>query len=440
MKRPNVILIISDQMSRRIVPGDGKNKHNVLTPGIDKIGREGARFTESYSAYPLCCPARASIFTGMMPHNHNITTNEEVFVDAIGYIPRDESLPTMGEEFKNAGYETAYFGKEHAGGYGWKGIDSLGSMKYSAGGMLAEGSAYDQIFTKDAIEFLNKKHDKPFYMTLSLINPHDICKVLGGRVQGASIMDAIFFCRTDDEPYLRNEKRATLPENFNDKYIKGMINHEDYMYKELEERDENEWKRYISAYNLMIEKTDWYIDLVLKELERNGLEEDTVVLFTTDHGDLMGSHRIIAKTAFYEESAKTFMHVRYPNGISPQTNKTAFINTVDIMPTLLDLCNLDVPNNLDGKSFKKLLLGEQDSSFDVLVSENPFGKMVRFKNLKYIRSIVLGKEYEILFDLDKDPNETTNCIKEKTYSDDISFARNYLDNYLKERGLSVNYQ
>mgnify|MGYP000559422401 FL=1 len=439
MKKPNVVIIISDQLSTRIVDGSGHNKHNVSTRGIDSIAKEGVRFTESYSAFPLCGPARSSIFTGMMPHNHNITDNEEVFNDQLGFIPRDENIKTMGELFKKDGYETCYFGKEHAGGYGWKGIDNFGSMKFSAGGMLAEGSAFDQIFTKDAIDFINQEHKDPFYMTLSLINPHDICKVLGGKVQGATFMDAIFFCRDDSEPYLRFNERASLPTNYDIPYIKGMIDDEDYMYKELDDRDENEWRQYISTYNLLVEKIDWYIELVLEALKKNGLEEDTIVVFTTDHGDLMGSHKLIAKTNFYEESAKTFMLVKYPKKIEPAINSEAKISSIDLMPTLLDLCNISAPSEIDGKSFKEALYND-NKNFDILVSENPFGKMIRYQSLKYIRSIIHGVEYEILLDLDKDPEESTNFIEDSSYQKKVIFLREYLNNYLKEKGIALNYR
>ena len=439
MKKPNVVIIISDQLSTRIVDGSGNNRDNVLTPGINSIARDGVRFTESYSAFPLCCPARASIFTGMMPHNHNITDNEEIFNETLGYIPRDENLPTMGELFKDAGYETCYFGKEHAGGYGWKGIDNFGSMKYSAGGMLAEGSAYDQVFTKDAIDFINQDHEKPFYMTLSLINPHDICKVLGGKVQGATFMDAIFFCRDDSEQYLRFNERAKLPNNYNNEFIMGMINDQDYMYKELEDRDENEWRRYISTYNLLIEKTDWYIELVLNALKQNGLEEDTIVVFTTDHGDLMGSHKLIAKTAFYEESAKTFMLLKYPKKVKPNVNTEAKISTIDLMPTLLELCDISIPSTVEGKSFINPITNN-NQDFDILVSENPFGKMLRYQSLKYIRSLVNDKEYEILIDVEKDPEETTNIINEASYQEHVSYLREYLNDYLIQKGLTLNYK
>ena len=102
-----------------------------------------------------------------------------------------------------AGYDVAYFGKEHAGGYGYASATEFGSMTHSDGGMLAEGSAYDPIFTQDAVEYIkNNEGDKPFFMTLSLINPHDICRVLGGKGEQYSQMP--YFARIDDEPYLLN--------------------------------------------------------------------------------------------------------------------------------------------------------------------------------------------------------------------------------------------
>ena len=150
IKKPNVVLIVSDQWSTRIVDGSGEYDTGVQTPAIDRLAAEGIRFTNSYSSFPLCCPARASIFTGLMPHKHRIIDNEEIYWDKYGQYPTRTDAATMGATFKAAGYKTAYFGKEHAGDYGWEAIDEFGSMQYSAGGMLAEGSAYDQIFTRDA--------------------------------------------------------------------------------------------------------------------------------------------------------------------------------------------------------------------------------------------------------------------------------------------------
>ena len=186
-KPPNVILIISDQWSTRVSDGSGNYDNGILTPSIDNLASSGIRFTQSYSTYPLCTPARASLFTGLYSHNNDVGFN--LRRDSI--LDQASIYPTIGNSFKQAGYNIAYFGKEHAGGYGYASATEFGSMLHSDGGMLAEGSAYDPIFTQDAIDYVNNSvDDKPFFMTLSLINPHDICRVLGGKVAGATFTDA----------------------------------------------------------------------------------------------------------------------------------------------------------------------------------------------------------------------------------------------------------
>lgn len=438
--QPNVVLIISDQWSTRIADGSGDYDTGVETPAVDQLAEEGIRFEGSYTSFPLCCPARASLFTGLMPHNHRIVDNEEIYLDRYGEYPTRSDVATLGAVFKAAGYDTAYFGKEHAGDYAWDGIDEFGSMKFSSGGMLAEGSAYDQIFTHDAIDYLRRDHDRPFYMVLSLINPHDICKVLGGKVKGATFADAIFFCRTDDELYLRFQPRPGLPANHDAPVVPGMIRHEDFMYEELADWSEDDWKRYIATYCLLIEKTDWYIELVLDALRDVGLEEDTIVVFTTDHGDMMGAHGLISKIPFYEESARTMMILRQPGAIAPgSVNRHALVGSADLMPTLLDLAGVAVPEGLDGKSFKALCYGEEDGGFNELFSVNPDGRMLRFGPYKYIHSRIYGQEYEILFDLEADPDETTDVFGQPGYEDASRYARERLNTWLEQEGLGLTF-
>ena len=438
-KQPNVLFIIADQWSTKHGNGSGKNRDGLQTPGLDALAAEGVRFENSYSAFPLCCPARATMFTGVMPHEHRITHNEEQFVYAEGKLPSRDDLPTMGECFKKAGYETAYFGKEHAGGYGWDAMDTLGSFSYSGGGMLAEGSAYDSIFTRDAIDYIKQDHAKPFYMTLSLINPHDICKVLGGKVQGATFADAIFFCRDDSETYLRNTPRAHVPSNHEAGTLPGMIRENDYMFEEMKSMNENDWKRYISTYNLLVEKTDWYIQLVLETLKQQGLADDTIVVFTTDHGDMMGAHGIIAKTNFYEESANTQLIMRYPDVIKAGiVNQEAMISTQDLMPTFLDLCGIEIPSSVTGKSFKAALNGEQ-AGHEYVFSMNYDSRMVRFENYKYIKSEMDGRMYEILIDLKNDPDETTNFSGVLGYEDIKARGKALLEAYLAQEKLNVKF-
>lgn len=438
-ERPNVIVIIADQWSTSLSDGSGIYSTGVRTPNVDRLASQGVRFEQSYSTYPLSTPARACFYTGLYPHKNKAIFNENLSV-------LKDSLPanvqTMGRLFAEAGYETAYFGKQHAANYAGDGIQEFGSMIYSDGGMLAEGSAYDQIFLRDAISFLEREHDKPFYMNLSLINPHDICKVIGGKVKGATFADAIHFCREDDELYLRYQKRIGLPGNFNIPYVPGMILDKDFMYTEVFSQSENDWKRYISTYCLLMENTDWLIGLLLDAVDKAGLSENTIVVFTTDHGDMMGSHKLIAKTTFYEESAKTMMCIRYPKKINAgSVNEEALVGSIDLMPTLLDMCNIDIPASLDGRSFKEqCYYSDKNGKHEILYSMNYFGRMVRFGDYKYVRTSVYGKEFNILFDLKKDPQEANNVFNQIGYEQVSSEAKRLLDNFLQREKLGLIFK
>ena len=433
---PNVILIISDQWSTKVSDGSGNYDNGILTPGIDLLAKQGISFKQAYSTYPLCTPARASLFTGLYSHHNDVGFNLKK--DSI--LARAQFTSTLGKSFKEAGYNVAYFGKEHAGGYGYASATEFGSMTHSNGGMLAEGSAYDPIFTEDAIKYIKDQKDKPFFMTLSLINPHDICRVLGGKVQGATFADAIHFARNDDEPYLRFQPRPDLPNNHEVAYEKGMILHEDFMYKEVFELNEDQWKRFISTYQLLIENTDRLIGLLLKNLKEQGLEENTIVMFTTDHGEMSGSHKLIAKTTFYEESSKIPVIIRYPKEIKQSTtNNNALVSTIDIMPTLLDLAGVGIPKGIDGKSFKKQILesGVSTNEFDIVFSQNQFGRMVRYDEFKYVRSVVYGIAYEILYDIDKDPTESKNLLEDPKFKNQLIKGRKLLDDWLVNEGTEL---
>ena len=431
-KKPNVILIISDQWSTKVSDGSGNYKNGIQTPNLDQLASDGVRFTQSYSTYPLCTPARASLFTGLYSHNNDVGFNLKK--DSI--LDQAEIIPTLGKTFKDAGYNVAYFGKEHAGGYGYASATEFGSMMHSNGGMLAEGSAYDPIFTEDAVQYVqDQKGDKPFFMTLSLINPHDICRVLGGKVAGATFTDAIHFARNNNEPYLRYQPRPNVPENHDVKYEKGMILHKDFMYYEVFGLNRDEWRRFISTYQLLIENTDRHIGQLIKSVQNKGISDETIIIFTTDHGEMAGSHKLIAKTTFYEESSKIPVIIKYPKIIKPKTvNENALISTIDIMPSLLDLAGLSIPDDLDGRSFKNEILypNNKESTFNAVYSQNQYGRMVRFDNFKYVRSIVYGKRYEILFDIQNDPLESKNLINEFEYKELAEKGKNLLDKWLKD--------
>ena len=205
------------------------------------------------------------------------------------------------------------------------------------------------------------------------------------------------------------------------------------MYKETFDLDTDQWKRFISTYQLLIENTDKHIGQLLESIDEKGIKENTIVLFTTDHGEMAGSHKLIAKTTFYEESAKTPVIIRYPGTIKSKTlNNNAIVGTIDIMPTLLDLAGVPIPTGIDGRSFKNEIINpENETNFDVLFSQNQFGRMVRYDDFKYVRSIVYGITYEILYDLKNDPLESTNLVNDNKYRDLLDRGRKLLDDWLK---------
>ena len=220
-----------------------------------------------------------------------------------------------------------------------------------------------------------------------------------------------------------------------------MQRHKDYMYQELDAWTESDWRRMRAVYYLLLENTDWFIELLLDTLRAAGLEENTIVVFTTDHGEMLGSHGLIAKTVFYEESAKTMMLLRYPPQIpAGSVDRQTLISTQDLMPTLLDLCGLNLPAGLDGKSFKSLCTGAAaDQDFSQLIAMNFDGRMLRSGPYKYVHSRVYGDEYQILFDLEKDPHESRNVYGQSGYEAVSSRLRAQLTDWMRHEGLSLTF-
>jgi arylsulfatase A-like enzyme len=163
-------------------------------------------------------------------------------------------------------------------------------------------------------------------------------------------------------------------------------------------------------------------------------------MFTTDHGEMAGSHKLIAKTTFYEESSKIPVIIRYPKEIKQSTtNNNALVSTIDIMPTLLDLAGVGIPKGIDGKSFKKQILesGVSTNEFDIVFSQNQFGRMVRYDEFKYVRSVVYGITYEILYDIDKDPTESKNLLEDPKFKNQLIKGRKLLDDWLVNEGTEL---
>ncbi|RMD82311.1 MAG: DUF229 domain-containing protein, partial [Lentisphaerae bacterium] len=392
---PNVLLVIADQWGGRAADGSGRNQMLRL-PAIRRLAAEGTVFTNAYSAFPVCSPARVSMFTGRMPSHFGIRGN----FWKKSAVPL--SIPTLGEIFAGAGYDVAYFGKDHTGGTALRGATEFGELTFSGAGMLAEGNLFDPVFTRSLINYLRAPRKRSFFATLSLINPHDICNVPKNDKSpcaGLYIGDAT---NQFQERYLRGEPLPPLP-----------FNHRapvpDWFWLKPHQGDENWWRKYLAVYYLLIENTDWLIATVLDELDRQGLRENTIVLFTSDHGDQMGAHQLTQKGVLFEEASRVPFILSAPGRVPENHRSHQLVSHIDILPTLCGLAGVKPPSASELAVDLAASLRGDHAPRRFLVTENAYARMLRMGHWKYIRA---GGGKEILFNLAKDPGEGRDFMGE----------------------------
>ena len=424
-RRPNVLFIISDQWSPLASDLSG-TRPMPRTPAADSIAASGVRFENSYCSWPLCSPSRASLFTGQMPHTTRVIGN----VRRPGIVPA--SMPVLGEIFSRAGYATGYFGKEHTGGAAYRGFQNLGTYQYPGAGYLADGSGLDPIFTRDAIEFIRGPRSNPFLAVLSFINPHDICYTPShAKIAGKSFVDVNQAFHNRKGKFFRNLDFPPPRPNLNPRPPERMAR----VSAVQENWSEEDWRLYLATYYLLIENTDWMIGLALDAVRRAGLERDTLVLFTSDHGDQMGAHHLVGKGVFYEECMRVPFAAAWPGVINAsQVNRTALISGTDVLPTICDFAGLNCPEGLDGKSVRPLLNGNSAPWRDVFVAELNEGRMLRTGDRKYMLYNRGGQRAEFLFNLRQDPGETRDLAPLAEAAGEMDRCRGLLERWMERTG------
>lgn len=425
-ERPNFLFIITDQQSFGAMSCAGNS--NVKTPNLDRLAARGVRFSRSYCSYPLCSPSRASLFSSRTPHAIGINGNDK------SADLRKKGVPTLGELLQKAGYETAYAGKWHAftafPGYAadqmpgfralqLKGKDPRGGDKKTE----QKSPQCDPHIADAAIKFLEGSHAEPFLLTVSLLNPHDICEF--GEYEG---FEKII---PTDETLLP----ALLPNHRDHGELPGEVE------KEVRKRlkwSETKWRQYLWLYYRLVESSDELIGRVLDALEKSGLSSKTVVVFTSDHGEMMGAHGLVAKTKLYEESVAVPLIIADPKA-SPRVEKAHLVCGLDLMPTLLDYAGIPLPDSLEGRSLRPLVRGETVSWRDYVTSENtiPAARMIRSTRYKYI-AFAQGRVREQLFDMEQDPGELNNLVENAAALGELNKHRDFLKEWAAKTGDSFS--
>ena len=417
---PNIVFIMTDQHSADALSCRMGDRY-LKTPALDSLAARGTLFSRAYTPNPLCMPARNSIFTGRYPHETGITDNTKTTLDASTFV-------TMGTHFRQAGYQTAYFGKWHLA-YDEAATKTHGFETLETGHIDAENAAL-------ATKFLGGKHNQPFLLVVSFLNPHNVCELardqplnngpIGAPPSAEKLPPApANLAPPRNEPDTMAQIRAGY--HANPQFPVGNFNPQ-------------MWQALRWGYYRLIEKVDAEIGKVLAALKAAGLEDNTLIVFTADHGECAGAHGFNQKTVFNEESARVPFIVSAPGQRAGRVSEK-FTNTgIDILPTMLDFASLPRPAKLPGVSLRSLTLGQPVASWrdDVVVQNNMSqtfpvagnvptteGRMIRADRYKYC-VYVHGQYRESLVDLEKDPGEMNNLARDPAHRETLLAMRERL--------------
>jgi len=462
-RRPNLLFIYTDEQALSTLAAYGNSQ--IEMPNLDRLARESIVFEKCYVTQPVCTPSRSTLLTGLYPHTNGCIQNN---------IPLRPDTLCLPEMIIHGTYVTAHYGKWHLGdelfaqhGFNkWVSIEDYYNSYFTHGRDRNAASSYHHFLiangfvphngkrfyrgetarlpeqysrsaflAQEASKFIRDNKDNPFVLYVNFLEPH--MPYFGPR----------------DDQYDPDE--IPLPSNFNaapgvDQPLKTRIFKEAYYqcgHSGMPLKTEADWRRLIAKYWGLCSLIDTHIGKILETLGQCGLRDNTIVVFTSDHGDMMGSHRLLAKCVMFEEAIRVPFIIRMPRQTKAK-RISGIVSQIDVVPTLLDLLGQPVPDHLQGKSLRKLIeTGAGASRQNVFVQWNgPNTGIAGEKVGRYrlpsrykeridrqqlvkaitdpVRTIITDEGWKFncsplgeheLYNLNRDPGETENLFNHKKH-------------------------
>jgi arylsulfatase A-like enzyme len=403
-RKPNVLILLTDQ-ERENIP-----RQIMHLPNREVLELHGIRFTRAFCTAPQCSASRAALLTGLYPHQAGVVAN--VDMNSLGRA-LSARLPSLGSIFQQAGYATGYLGKWHLrNGIGSgcpAGNDDCGlraygfeDYRFSSGAKLAAAAA----------EYIRKQSSRPWLLFVSFpYIPHNMYAVVRKMNQ------------------IKIRAGVTLPENFEDNLHSKPVVQKEFLTRDQGRPSLNwgkdKWLRYRSYYLNLIEEADSYVGVTLRALRSAGHMEDTVVVYTSDHGDMGGAHRLPFKGPFmYDELLGVPLTISYPPLFPKAVVSNSLVSTLSLVPTICAMTGVSWPSALPGKDLSLLFSYPQETIQAAIFAEyygkqhwiNPI-RTIRTQDWKYSLYVAPGRElYDECYHLESDPGELHNLAKDPSYA------------------------
>lgn len=435
--RPNIVFLLSDDQRPDTIAALGNSV--IKTPHLDQLVKQGTSFTRAVCANPICTPSRAEILTGVSGfHNGSLDFGK----------PIKSELPTWAQTMHNAGYNSWYVGKWHNDGKPVKrgydetlGLFTGGGGRWSVPSFDGNGvkvtgyrgwifqddkrkldplkgtglsSNISEHFADAAIEFIEREHNQPYFLHVCFTAPHDP-----------------LFLPIGYEKYY-DPTKIPVPANFRtghpfehgNQYGRDEVLLPFPRTKKIVQND-------LSLYYSVISHLDAQVGRVVAALKKSGQWENTILIYSSDHGLAMGSHGLRGKQNMYEHTVGVPLIIAGP-GIPANQRTDAQCYLRDLYPTSCDLAGISIPKSVEGKSLKPVMIGEKERVYDeVYCYFRNFQRMIRTDRWKLILYPHLNRVQ--LFDLKQDPLEQQDLAKDPQHQKVLSTLQQKLNAWRKQQ-------